>query len=112
MFLDYYYIDKIAITMPENREEKPKRSSQHSDSSKRFVTADRTGFVKFDDSILNSLPEGVIAFDSDLKIIWANSQAKELIELGDYIDKSLAKGTDDHPTLNEDGKTGIQEFSC
>ena len=47
------------------------------------------------DSILESLPIGIIAFDPDMKIFWANAQASELIELGDYIDKSLAKGTDD-----------------
>jgi two-component system NtrC family sensor kinase len=81
--------------MSEKREEKLKRSNQSGDSSKRSVTADRSGFVQFGDSILNSLPECIIAFDSDLKIIWANSQVKELIELDDYIDKSLAKGTDD-----------------
>ena len=47
-------------------------------------------------SILQSLPVGVVAFDSDLKIIETNRQAAELIELNDYIDKSLAKakGTD------------------
>jgi len=81
--------------MSENREEKLKSSNQSGDSSKKSVTGNRSEFVQFGDSILNSLPEGIIAFDSDLKIIWANSQAKELIDLGDYIDKSLAKGTDD-----------------
>ena len=49
-------------------------------------------------SIVQSLPIGVIAFDSDLKIIEANAQAEKLIELGDYIDKSLAKGTDSSGT--------------
>jgi len=46
-------------------------------------------------SIIHSLPIGVIAFNTDLKIIEANPQAKKLIEVNDYIDKSLAKGTDD-----------------
>jgi C4-dicarboxylate-specific signal transduction histidine kinase len=46
-------------------------------------------------SIVQSLPIGVVAFAPDLKIIEANSQAANLIELGDYIDKSLAKGTDE-----------------
>ncbi len=45
-------------------------------------------------SIFQSLPIGIVAFDPDLKIIEANPQAAKLIELGDYIDKSLAKGTD------------------
>jgi len=81
--------------MSENWEEKQKKSNPRSDSSKKSVVGTRTGVVQFGDSILNSLPEGIIAFDSDLKIIWANSHAEELIELSDYIDKSLAKGTDD-----------------
>jgi two-component system, NtrC family, sensor kinase len=45
-------------------------------------------------SILQSLPVGVVAFDSELKIIEANAEAAKRIELNDYIDKSLAKGTD------------------
>jgi signal transduction histidine kinase len=80
--------------MSENREEKLKRLNKSGDSSKKSITGDRPEFVQFGDSILNSLPGGIIAFNSDLKIIWANSRAKELVELGDYIDKSLAKGTD------------------
>ncbi|MHC4204349.1 MAG: histidine kinase dimerization/phospho-acceptor domain-containing protein, partial [Planctomycetota bacterium] len=47
------------------------------------------------DTILDSLPIGIIAFDSEMKVVKANTQAKELIELGDCIDKSLTKGTDD-----------------
>jgi signal transduction histidine kinase len=38
---------------------------------------------------------GIIAFDPGLKILWANPQATRHIVLDDYIDKSLAKGTDD-----------------
>jgi len=45
-------------------------------------------------SIIQSLPLGIVAFDPHLKIIEANTQAAKLIELGEYIDKSLAKGTD------------------
>jgi len=44
-------------------------------------------------SIIQSLSIGVVAFDPDLKVIEANLQAAKLIELSDYIDKSLAKGT-------------------
>jgi two-component system, NtrC family, sensor kinase len=46
-------------------------------------------------SILQSLPVGVVAFDSELKVIEANAEAAKLIKLGDYIDKSLAGGTDE-----------------
>ena len=45
------------------------------------------------ESIAESLPIGVIAFDPGLRITEANPQAAKLIELGDYIDQSLAKGT-------------------
>ena len=45
------------------------------------------------ESIVESLPIGVVAFDPGLRIVDANPQAAKLIELGDYIDQSLAKGT-------------------
>jgi signal transduction histidine kinase len=45
-------------------------------------------------SIVQSLPIGLAAFDPELRVIEANAQAARLIELGDYIDQSLAKGTD------------------
>ncbi len=45
-------------------------------------------------SIVQSLPIGLVAFDAELKVIEANAQAIKLIDLGDYIDQSLAKGTD------------------
>lgn len=41
------------------------------------------------------MPTGVVAFDSELKVIEANAPAAGLIELGDYIDRSLAWGTDE-----------------
>jgi signal transduction histidine kinase len=46
-------------------------------------------------TILQSLPIGIIAFNKDLQIIEVNPQASKLIEVSDFIDKSLAKGTDD-----------------
>lgn len=45
-------------------------------------------------SIVQSLPMGVVIFDSDLRVVESNSMAANLVELGDYIDKSLAKGSD------------------
>lgn len=53
-------------------------------------------------SIVQSLPIGVVAFDSNLRIIEANSRAAKLIKLGDYIDKSLAKGMDSSYTQRLD----------
>jgi signal transduction histidine kinase len=52
-------------------------------------------------AIVQSLPVGVVAYGPDLRIIEANPYAEKLIELGDYIDKSLAKGTD------KDGSPGL-----
>jgi len=55
-------------------------------------------FLDFDlsaRSFIRLLPIGIIIFNQDLKIIEANSQAAEMIHVGTYIDKSLAKGTDD-----------------
>lgn len=46
-------------------------------------------------AILQSLPIGVVAFDTNLKIVESNPKADKLIDLDDYIDKSLAKGTDE-----------------
>jgi two-component system NtrC family sensor kinase len=48
------------------------------------------------DRLLQSLPVAIVAFDRDLKIIGANSQAAKLIHLCGYVDESLAKGTDHH----------------
>ncbi|MCP4612225.1 MAG: PAS domain-containing protein [Planctomycetes bacterium] len=56
---------------------------------------DRSEIEGHSRSILQLLPIGVIAFNTDLKIVEANPQAKKLIEVSDFIDKSLAKGTDD-----------------
>jgi signal transduction histidine kinase len=81
--------------MPENAEQQSNMSDKQGDSPKEHAAGDCSGFGRLGESILQSLPVGIVAFDSDLKILRANAQASELIELGDYIDKSLAKGTDD-----------------
>ncbi|MHC4125326.1 MAG: ATP-binding protein [Planctomycetota bacterium] len=44
--------------------------------------------------IFQSLPMGVIAFGTDLRILAANQQAQKLIKLCDSIDTSLETGTD------------------
>jgi signal transduction histidine kinase len=46
------------------------------------------------ETILHALPIGVVAFDHDLKVINSNEMAARLISLGEYIDVSLAAGTD------------------
>jgi signal transduction histidine kinase len=53
----------------------------------------RLGFGLIGKSIIQSLPTGVVVFDADLKIIENNPQAAKLLDLDDYIDSTLAKGT-------------------
>jgi signal transduction histidine kinase len=86
---------RIIAAMPDNAGQESKRSENQGDSLKEHPAADRSGFGLLGESILQSLPIGIVAFDPDLKILRANAQAAKLIDLGDYIDKSLAKGTDD-----------------
>ena len=81
--------------MPEYTEKQSKKSDKRGNSLEGHSASDRSGFGLLGESILQSLPIGIIAFDPDLKILGANAPATNLIELGDYIDKSLAKGTDD-----------------
>ncbi|MCK4753302.1 MAG: PAS domain-containing protein [Planctomycetes bacterium] len=57
---------------------------------------------------IESLPIGVVAFDCDLKIIEANSQAAKLIKLGNYIDRSLAKSSDDSSASKLDWKEQLK----
>lgn len=81
--------------MPENAEQESKRPENQGGLLKEHAAAGRTGFGRLCESILQSLPIGIVAFDPDLKILRANPQAARHIVLDDYIDKSLAKGTDD-----------------
>ncbi len=85
----------IIIAMPEHPQLQPEKSDRNGDQLKEHTVNDQSGSGLLGRSIVQSLPIGVIAFDPDLKIIEANPQATKLIKLGHYIDKSLAKGTDD-----------------
>jgi len=72
------------------------QSKKSNRTKKRLQAYNINGLLKLGllgKSIIQSLSIGVVAFDQDLKVIEANSQAAKLIELSDYIDKSLAKGT-------------------
>jgi PAS domain S-box-containing protein len=64
--------------------------------SKKGSDEDKLKFRQLGESIIQSLPIGVVAFDTELKIIQANSHVADLIDLSDcqYIDKSLSRGTD------------------
>ena len=80
--------------MSKNLEKKPNKPDNSSGPLKEYVANNRSGFGLLGESILQSLPMGIVAFDSDMKVLRTNAQADKLIELGGYIDKSLAKGTD------------------
>ena len=65
------------------------------DNSKDFPANEKPALELSARTIIRSLPIGIITFNQDLKIIESNPRAAEIIKLGDYIDKSLAQGTDD-----------------
>jgi two-component system NtrC family sensor kinase len=67
-----------------------KESSGTGDEGRRSRASNPTHLA-----ILQTLPIGVVAFDRDMKIIVANPEARKLIELDDYIDVSLVRGTDE-----------------
>jgi signal transduction histidine kinase len=86
-----------------------KPQSEKSDKTDNGQTLHDEQHLRFNPlskSIIQSLPIGIVTFDPALKIIDANAQAARLIELGDYIDKSLARGTNNpgHPTLDWAGQ--------
>jgi signal transduction histidine kinase len=61
---------------------------------KPHIKNGKSGFGWFGKTIFETLPVGIVAFDRNLKIIDANTQAAKLIDLTDRIDESLQKGTD------------------
>jgi signal transduction histidine kinase len=82
------------LFMPDFPKQQPEKPITNNDRSEQASTRlSECGIL--DAAIVQSLPIGVVAFDTDLKIIKANPEAEKLIKLGDYIDESLAKGTDE-----------------
>ncbi len=72
-----------------DRSTKPGRNRQPSPSNPQDLALRNLGR-----SIIESLCPGVVAFDDRLKVLYANTRAEKLIDLGEYIDRSLAKGSD------------------
>ena len=91
LLLTIIEIGFIIVAMPKQ----PTNSDQNGMKPNANAANDRSEFGEHSRSIVQSLPIGVIAFNTDLKIIEVNTQATKLIEVSDTIDKSLAKGTDD-----------------
>jgi len=75
--------------------ERPRQQPAAPGADDGSLVNNHSGLGPLGKSILQSLPIGFVAFDLGLKVIEANAQAAKLIELGDFIDKSLAKGTDE-----------------
>lgn len=73
----------------------PKQSGKN--VSRRRRQAKETGPMTMagGNSIIQSLPIAIALFDADLKITEANREANSLIHPAGYIDKALAKGSDD-----------------
>ena len=77
--------------MPDSLRSKRRQSDNHNSAgAPRGREALELALFK---SILQSLPVAVVTFDPDLRITDANPQAASLIQLNDYIDRSLALGT-------------------
>ncbi|MHC4511141.1 MAG: PAS domain-containing protein, partial [Planctomycetota bacterium] len=93
--LDKLNMGPIIVVMVEHSKQQPRKPGGNADSSAKSSREGLPGTRPLGESIVQSLPVGVIAFDVELKVIEANAQAARLVELGDYIDKSLAEGTDE-----------------
>jgi len=83
--------------MEDNQKTKQEKSDK-TEQPRQTLKDNRLRLGPLGKSIMQSLPIGVVVFDLDLKIIEANPQAEKLIKLGDYIDKSLTKGTNSPST--------------
>lgn len=83
------------VSVPRN----PKKRMHDTDSIRKAVrkraAENNSQLMEGRTSILQALPIAVIVFDSDLRIIEANSTAASLIKLSDRIDQSLSIVTDD-----------------
>jgi len=102
--LDNMAIGAVIRDMAVHQNQKSEKPTGNGGREKIDAKNDQAIFGLLGKSIIQSLPIGVIVFDSDLKIIEANSQATKLIKLGDFIDESLAKGAD-NPNKAERGWT-------
>ncbi|MCK4999150.1 MAG: hypothetical protein KAS23_06435, partial [Anaerohalosphaera sp.] len=65
---------------------------------------DRSAFGELCESIISSLSVGVISFDGNLKVIEANAQACDLIDVSGDIGESLRAGTDKNIWSDWDGQ--------
>ena len=64
--------------------------------NKRDISSDRPsgGFAGLGDAVIESLPVGVVVFDSDLRILMSNFAARALLADDKLLDKAMARHTD------------------
>ena len=84
-------IIEAMVERPRRPLEKPYKKRDGSARKSKTRASESPAAAK---SIIQSLPVGIVTFDTELKVIEANAQAAQLIELGERIDQSLAKGSD------------------
>ncbi|MBN2271427.1 MAG: PAS domain-containing protein [Sedimentisphaerales bacterium] len=73
----------------------PKQSDKSGSQRQKEAAETSSTPTASGNSIIQSLAIAIAAFDADLKIIEANCQLRKLVYPADYIDKALAKGTDE-----------------
>ena len=80
--------------MSTQNKKQPGKSTKAEHERQQHSGAPKSGSPNLADSIMESLSDGVVACDRTLRIVLANSRAAALIDLEEYIDRSLAAGTD------------------
>jgi K+-sensing histidine kinase KdpD len=65
-------------------------------------------FGTFGKSIIKSMPIAIVIFDSDLMIIESSTKAAEIMEIGNYIDESMAAGTNSKDKVRIDWKEQLK----
>jgi len=80
--------------MSAQNQKQPDKSTKAEHERQQHFASEASSSPNLAESIIESLCPGVVAFDRQLRIIQANSRAAQLIDLGEYIDRSLAAGTD------------------
>ena len=74
--------------------QKPKQPDKSSKAEHERGQHSASEAPELAESIIESVCLGIVAFDREFRIIRANSRSAQLIDIGEYIDRSLAAGTD------------------
>lgn len=85
----------VASSMPEHPKKRMDDSYPNRDPVRKHAVEPESKSGKGCGSILRALQIAVVVFDADLRVVDANSRAVSIVNLGDRVDQSLARGTDD-----------------